>query len=208
MSNPYNVQPPHVPTPGYPGQSPYPGQVPYSPSGGPYPPQPAGYLPPEAWPAAQQDPRNPPVLASPGQRLGGHLLDFLFVLGSCVALGVVFLVIGRLTGRPNDAPESGVLLVCHMVLMIGIIVLYDPVQTVLWGRTLGKRCAGTRAVPLGRPNERLGFGQALGRWLLHLVMTFVPFLGLLNALWLLWDRPYYQCLHDKVVETAVIRQQG
>ncbi len=179
------------------------GEAPYA----AYPPPTTGYLPPEAWPAAQQDPRNPPVLASFGQRLGGHVLDFLLVFLSAVLVGIVFLVIGRVTGRPGSAPESGVLLACHVVVMCAVIVLYDPVQTVLWGRTLGKHCAGTRAVPLARPTERLGFGRALGRWLLQLTMTFVPFLGLLNALWLLWDRPHYQCLHDKIVQTAVIRQQ-
>ncbi|MDF3292745.1 RDD family protein [Streptomyces silvisoli] len=206
MSSPYNAEPPRYPTPPYPGQAPYP-PMGGTPSGA-YPPPPMGYLPPEAWPAVQQDPRNPPVLANPGQRLGGHALDFLFVFLGAVLVGIVFLLIGRATGRPGSAPESGALLVCHLVVMLAFVVLYDPVQTVLWGRTLGKRCAGTRAVPLTSPTERLGFGQALGRWLLHLVMTFIPFVGLLNALWLLWDRPFYQCLHDKAVQTAVIRQRG
>ncbi|MCQ4045982.1 RDD family protein [Streptantibioticus rubrisoli] len=206
MSSPYNAEPHQYPTTRYPGQTPVPpvGATPY----GAYPPPTTGYLPPEAWPAVQRDPRNPPVLANPGQRLGGHALDFLFVFLGCVVIGIVFLVIGRVTGRPGNEPEGGALLVCHIVAMLAWVVLYDPVQTVLWGRTLGKRCAGTRAVPLARPTERLGFGQALGRWLLDLTMTLVPFLGLLNALWLLWDRPYYQCLHDKVVQTAVIRHRG
>jgi RDD family len=29
--------------------------------------------------------------------------------------------------------------------------------------------------------------------------------GLLDSLWLLWDKPHRQCLHDKVADTVVIK---
>ena len=31
--------------------------------------------------------------------------------------------------------------------------------------------------------------------------------GLLNSLWLLWDKPNRQCLHDKVAGTVVVKTE-
>jgi hypothetical protein len=47
---------------------------------------------------------------------------------------------------------------------------------------------------------------SLGRFLIQLVLRAVPFGGLLDALWPLWDRPLHQCLHDKVASTVVVRR--
>jgi hypothetical protein len=33
----------------------------------------------------------------------------------------------------------------------------------------------------------------------------VPFFNLLDGLWMLWDKPYLQALHDKAADTAVIK---
>ena len=39
----------------------------------------------------------------------------------------------------------------------------------------------------------------------HIVGAVVPFLSWLDGLWQLWDKPYQQCLHDKVAQTVVVK---
>ena len=54
--------------------------------------------------------------------------------------------------------------------------------------------------------ERLG-AKAIDLVAVSLAQLCSPFLvvGVLDALWLLWDRPRRQCLHDKAAKTFVVR---
>ncbi|ROP31588.1 RDD family protein [Couchioplanes caeruleus] len=73
------------------------------------------------------------------------------------------------------------------------------------GRTLGKKLMKVQVVPL-EPGATLTRGMAARRYLVECVGgSFVPFLGLLDGLWQLWDKPYQQTLHDKVAKTIVIK---
>jgi hypothetical protein len=38
-----------------------------------------------------------------------------------------------------------------------------------------------------------------------LAPQFIPFLGLIDGLWQLWDKPLQQCLHDKAAQTVVVK---
>ncbi len=202
-------QPPFFGQPyGPPPDAPY-GPPPQQPYGAqPYPP-PGGLLPPEAWPYVKDTPGAPPVLAGPGQRLGGYVLDAVFILLSMLVLYVLFAAVaGMVIGAGGGDPADRGFLTSLLAALAAVLLLYDPIQTAMWGRTLGKRCVGTRVVLLDEPSRLPGFPRALARWLVRIPMAVVPFLGLLNSLWLLWDRPNHQCLHDKVAGTVVIRNAG
>ncbi|MEV6600558.1 RDD family protein [Actinoplanes sp. NPDC051346] len=73
------------------------------------------------------------------------------------------------------------------------------------GQTLGKKLMKARVVPL-EPGATLTRGMAAKRYLVECVAgSLVPFLGLLDGFWQLWDKPYQQTLHDKAAKTIVIK---
>ena len=88
-----------------------------------------------------------------------------------------------------------------------ITFLYDSVQHGLWGQTLGKRALGTRVVS-ARDRSKISGGTAAGRAAMYTLVPLVPLVGsvygLLDSLWLLWDRRR-QCLHDKAAHTIVVK---
>lgn len=56
--------------------------------------------------------------------------------------------------------------------------------------------------------ERLSFPRAVGRELVWLAgILFGPF-GLVNQLFCTWDRPYQQCLHDKLSNSVTVRAEA
>ena len=76
------------------------------------------------------------------------------------------------------------------------------------GQTVGKKVMKLRVVPID-PSATLTRGMAGRRYLVQFVAgSFVPFLSYLDGLWQLWDKPYQQCLHDKVAETVVVKVPG
>ncbi|MBO0871597.1 MAG: RDD family protein [Micromonosporaceae bacterium] len=174
---------------------------------------PYGYRPPV--PVA---PSGAP-LAEFGDRLVAYLLDSLIV-------GVVLLipyVIGAVTffrrffeqmdlaDQTGTAPSvSGIFvpyliflgytLALQLVAQFGYQVLYQS-RT---GQTVGKRVMKIRVECLD--GEPLSVATALRRWLMQgPAAMVVPFLTWLDGLWQLWDKPYRQCLHDKVAKTVVVR---
>jgi uncharacterized RDD family membrane protein YckC len=73
------------------------------------------------------------------------------------------------------------------------------------GQTVGMMAVGIRAVPDGTDQGAVGYGTALLRWLLQLVLWIVVVVPwILDMLWPLWDRKN-QTLHDKAVGTVVLR---
>ncbi|WP_020668227.1 RDD family protein [Amycolatopsis nigrescens] len=214
---PYGQQ---YPPPGYEQQSyaQY-GQQPYGqPYGQPaFPPQgPAwgqgpgpGYLPPEA-PLGQayNDGVNVVrVLASPGRRLGARLLDSLFlILGMAVLMGIGVGITFAVNGTQNDLEAAGIIvLVVFGVLTFIAMVLYEPICIWKWGGTPAKLILGIRVVRTSDGQQWPTFGMSLWRYVFQFLMNLVSCVGLLDILWLLWDRPLYQCLHDKVANTVVVR---
>ncbi|MER6025307.1 RDD family protein [Streptomyces sp. NPDC001851] len=124
------------------------------------------------------------------------------------ALDLLFCAVGYFTlGLPlmwwMDAGGGPGVRALLIIWLFGWLTLYFPLPLYLFGSTLGKRLCGVRIVrrASGRP---IGFWQALGREWFWLVSLVVPVLGLLNALWCSWDRPYQQCLHDKVTGTMAV----
>ena len=84
-------------------------------------------------------------------------------------------------------------------------MVYEVPQLAMYGRTLGKRAVGIRVRSLAQ-DRNPSWGEAAGR---TGVMAGGQLIGsglftLLDNLWPLWDRPWQQALHDKVVKTVVV----
>ncbi|CAM3917619.1 RDD family protein [Kibdelosporangium persicum] len=194
----------------------YPTAPPYQQSGYQHPAyqyysQPGGptFLPPEAGPqSARFHPAQPVrVLANPGRRLVARLLDTL-ILGVVVG-GLAVALAGITNGFGTRTPsDAGVVVGIVLAVVIALAaLLYDPVFIATKGGTPGKLIMGIRVVKVSTAHYP-GFGAALGRYLMTFVFGIVPLGSLLNVLWCCWDRPLYQCLHDKVVSTVVVHKEG
>jgi uncharacterized RDD family membrane protein YckC len=175
---------------GGPPQAPQYGQ----PAGGP-PTAPQYSQPPAgAWGSAY-DPSAPEWW----RRLLARIVDGIIV-------GIVGTVIGLALGGSYSATNYGDQLKLTIPTYV-LYFLYDWFQHARWGQTIGKRLLNTKVVRIdGGPITQ---GEAAVRSAVYTLIPIVPCLGaifgLLNALWLLWDKPYRQCLHDKAAHTRVSR---
>ncbi|MBU7598723.1 RDD family protein [Streptomyces sp. P38-E01] len=200
-NDPYGKQPqyPHGAGQGDPGG---PGGTPY----GSAPPPPGGYgghqfgANPygDAYGAADPLAGMPP-LASRGKRLGARIIDALLV-------GIpVFLITGIFVGFTVDTDGGGAF--GQSVVYALVYLLYEGFMLTTRGQTIGKKAMGIRvamldngALPAGPP----GWLRAA----VYSLPSLVPCLGtlfwLVNVLFCTWDKPYQQCLHDKVGKTVVV----
>ncbi|HXF36498.1 MAG TPA: RDD family protein, partial [Actinomycetota bacterium] len=134
-------------------------------------------------------------LASPGRRLGAHVLDVAVPLVAFLVISGVW-VLGA--GATEEQGSVG------GVLGLGLFVAYAVWALRLFARgmTPGKRLLGIRVVREdGRP---AGFGTMLLReWVGKAISGFLLGLG---YLWILLDRDN-QGWHDKLVRTYVVRSR-
>ena len=126
-------------------------------------------------------------------------------MGVFVGIGAVILV-G--VGEPTNGAEAsgGVLALFWLFFLVGVLAhagYYTYFHGSSRGQTPGKMLLGirVRAADFG---GRLGYVPALGRYLVGAVLWWVPFGGLLDGLWPLWDAKN-QALHDKVAGSVVVR---
>lgn len=177
------------PTPAPPDQPPTTGPTPVPLPHGPVPWRPLAVLPEAAAPR--------------GRRVLAKLVDLL-VIAVLVAAGTVpMMLLDRVAHPPVWATVVAVGL--YVVVLLAALLLYDPLCEVRGG-TVGKRLLGLRVVSLetGRP---LRPATAVARHLLGGSLSFATLVPV-TYLWFLWDRPYRQCLHDKLMRTVVVRRAG
>ncbi|MEY9942261.1 RDD family protein [Streptacidiphilus sp. MAP5-3] len=135
-------------------------------------------------------------LASFGARLGAAAVDMVVIV-------VLYLASLRLPGMTNS--------VLVLLVLTGIRLLYGALQLQFGGgRTLGMRAFRIRVVPIGTERAgRLTAGQAWLRTAVYVLPAAVlgvgAYLSMLDCLWMLWDRPNQQTLHDKAARTVVVR---
>ncbi|GGX27891.1 RDD family protein [Streptomyces chryseus] len=150
------------------------------------------------------------------KRLAARLIDTV-VLGGAVAAIAVPLVsaalahiddkieAAKLSGETVtvwllDGTTAGYLgIVLGAYLLIGVV--YEVLPTVKWGRTLGKKLCRMHVRDI-EAHEPPTFGPALRRWLVYGVLGVLA-IGIVNAAWCLFDRPWRQCWHDKAARTFV-----
>lgn len=189
-------------------------------------PQRPGTLPP-APPWAAYRPYPPPApapdypLASWGTRLMARLIDWVLLAVVIVPIYIVVLwpaISDFMSHLPADASQPvdpQVVLdfqqrVVGQALLLGLLaalvqMAYEVPQLVASGRTLGKRVLGIRVRPLAE-DRNPSWGEALGRTAVLVGGNLLAsgLFTLLDCLWPLWDRPWQQALHDKVVKTVVV----
>lgn len=197
---------------------------------------PAYFSPPprqRAYGAPYDDPPIAPAgqpttlpLAAPGWRLLARVIDTVLVtlIGAPLTLPLLsrylhhVLDIANAAAATHTTPDvydgtTGRLLTSIALISLAVSFLYEVPQLARWGQTVGKRLCRVRVVhKAGRPAPGLGLATAALRWLVSGAAPAVPGIGpiiaVLDDLWLLWDRPWRQCLHDKAAATVVVRLPG
>jgi uncharacterized RDD family membrane protein YckC len=149
-------------------------------------------------------------LAGAGHRLGARVIDALVVV--VVMLVVAGLVVGGGVALLSSLSDDGSPLP-PVVAVIGIIVIvlaaqyvYEVEVPLRWnGQTPGKRALKIAIAPL-EPRAPLRRGQLAYRFVILMAFNLLAncYIGLIDPLWCLWDKPYKQCLHDKPPKTVVV----
>jgi uncharacterized RDD family membrane protein YckC len=159
----------------------------------------------------------PPMdYATWSSRVFGYLIDSVFVLVAMCALYVVAtLVFGSAMSMGSLVGSSGLqglggLGCCCMLSLFPVaslaVGLYNKVYLVSQrGFSVGQGVMNLKVVD--EQNHLLSQGAALLRLVAHAGLSFIPFLGLIDLLWPLWD-DRRQTLHDKAVGCFVINNPG
>jgi uncharacterized RDD family membrane protein YckC len=173
-------------------------------------PSPAGYT---AQPSGPLDPRNAQVArfrmdyATWGNRVVAYLIDFLLVAGGMLVLYLVaatFLAGLSSFGSPGQGLASGscCLLVGLFPLATFGVGLYNKVYLVSKrGYSIGQGVMKLKVVDA--QGNLLSTGTLVLRLVVQAALGTIPFVGLLDLLWPLWDVDR-QTLHDKAVGSFVI----
>ncbi|MFI7449471.1 RDD family protein [Nonomuraea sp. NPDC049714] len=152
-------------------------------------------------PERPSEPSDQPSLASHGLRLSAFLIDCallaVFTMTLTSLAPVIFVDMTERDARSMVVP-----------ILLLLPFLYSPIMTARWGGTLGKLVCRIRVVRVGIPDKyhggNISYWRALTRHLSHAVMTASCIFLVLDHMWSFWDRPNCQCLHDKIVKSAVI----
>lgn len=146
--------------------------------------------------------------AERGTRLGAALLDVapLFLVGIVAAIAIPALLVARRGASDAGGSVAGIAFAIIFALgILGIVVL-----NLVWihqsGQTIGKRILKIKVVRTD--GQRISLGRYLGlRWLpmtlLGMIPILGPLLGLTDALMIFRDS--YQCLHDQIADTIVVK---
>ncbi|MFC6407826.1 RDD family protein [Planobispora longispora] len=167
-------------------------------------------------------PGAPAPLAEWWQRLVARIIDGLIVVA--IPLTLLTNVLNSILGPGYDVTtgelELGNLFLAGFLayLITGLIVFaYEFFMLKQNGQTLGKMAMGIKVVPVGSSSLSGGLPtdyavKRVGVYSGPLVLGGIPILSLvagvfnlLNVLWLLWDKPLQQALHDKVASTVVVK---
>ncbi|MFE6229253.1 RDD family protein [Streptomyces sp. NPDC057854] len=166
--------------------------------------------------AAREQASAPP--ARLGRRLLARLVDTLLLGAMAAGAGYPFVsaALDHIQEKIEAAKQSGVTVQVWLVdgttsvqfgIALGLLfvlgLLYEALPTAKWGRTLGKKLCGIQVRDI-EAHEPPAFGRSLRRWFLYTFLG-VLVIGVLNALWCVFDRPWRQCWHDKAAGTFVAR---
>lgn len=147
-------------------------------------------------------------LAGVGSRLAARVIDIVVCWGTVFLLGWVTYLTSSEGGESTDGSyvEASLAGAVAGQIFFGVmiaVVLYEPVSTAKWGRTLGKQIMNIRVV---RFYQKIppGTGQSFGRWGIQLA-ALITIIGLpLVYLSILWD-VVRQGWHDRGAGTVVVK---
>jgi uncharacterized RDD family membrane protein YckC len=165
------------------------------------------------------------VLANAGTRLVARLVDVLAVLVLAVVANAWIArefwaqVVpwwhqaeqAQATGGPQpDTNQLSYLVLAMCAVLAAVWFAYEVPSTANSGQTLGKKLLGIKVVRV-ESTDRLGMGRSLRRWSRMGIPTlFWSCLGLgfllqfIDSVFILFDRPLRQALHDKGAATVVV----
>ncbi len=129
------------------------------------------------------------VVASPGKRLAGYVLDI--VVWAFIAIIIIFMIAGSVESDSFGTAIFGILLLLAAVVYYFILLSR--------GQSYGKWILGMKAFHIsGKPAGFLGMlvRETVGKFVSGLILS-------LGYLWLLWD-PDRQTWHDKIVSTVIM----
>ncbi|MER6824565.1 RDD family protein [Streptosporangium sp. NPDC000563] len=167
-------------------------------------------------------PGAPAPLAEWWQRLLARLVDgiILAIPGVIISLVLTAMLVTAPTFDGTSITEgSGTFLAGLLIALVSasIYMAYEFLMLSRGGQTVGKMVMGIKVVPVGSalPPGGLGSDMAVKRAGVFFgpqFLSWIPFVGflfnifsLVNVLWLLWDKPLQQALHDKVAGTVVVK---
>lgn len=155
-------------------------------------------------------------LAGWGIRVFAYILD-----GFVSILGLLPLLIVGLMGRSQSASViiggdgvsfsgdgglqfglSGATGILLFVIGIAWAMLHKPYFEGRSGQSLGKKATNIKLIR--EDGTEAGMGLAFGRFAVAWAINLIPFGGIVDDLWPLWD-DRKQTLHDKAVKTLVIK---
>ncbi|MBX6357692.1 MAG: RDD family protein, partial [Micromonosporaceae bacterium] len=193
---------------------------------------PPGSVPPPGWqypypvPMPAPRPYGMPLAAS-GARLVARLIDIFVVLILNVLVNGWFIyeyvqevapayrewsrrvMQGDGSAVPEVTERAANLQIVIVLLAAALWFAYEVPAVANTGQTLGKRLLGIRVIRLDNP-QRLGFGRSFRRWNTMGLPTLLWCCGigfvlqLIDALFVPFDRPLHQALHDKSALTVVV----
>jgi uncharacterized RDD family membrane protein YckC len=168
------------------------------------------------------------ALAASGARLLARLIDIFVVLVLNVIVNGWFVyeyvrevspVFRELWDRSLEGNRSTAglafseraanLQIVIVLLAAALWFAYEVPAVANTGQTIGKRLLGIRVIRLDNP-QRLGFGRSFRRWNTMGLPTLLWCCGIgfvlqfVDALFVAFDRPLHQALHDKSALTVVV----
>ncbi|MGW1834888.1 RDD family protein [Streptomyces sp. NPDC002067] len=170
------------------------------------------WKPPTADPFATEQ-AHPAAL---GRRLAARLIDLALVavLTVLVALPLWGGAVDHIDAKIAAAKESGREVTVYLLdggtapLVLAVLAavvigggLIELLPTFKWGRSLGKKVCGVRVVDI-ESHDTPELTALIKRWLVFGVLGFL-IVGVLDAAWCLFDKPWRQCWHDKAARTFV-----
>jgi uncharacterized RDD family membrane protein YckC len=147
------------------------------------------------------------LLASAGARFLARLIDAGVLLAAYVAVLALLFGAAAVARAAGGTLPPAVIAVGVALAVLGLPYLYEvEFARRRGGRTLGKQALHLAIAPLaaGCPLSRGGLAKRWATTLVFNILTTV-YVGYLDVLWLLWDKPYRQCLHDKAAGTVVVQ---
>jgi uncharacterized RDD family membrane protein YckC len=145
--------------------------------------------------AAEAPPEEHRPYASWGRRAVAYLLDTLIVVAMLVAIGATAFAVGAV-----DETVGLVVFLIALVALIGVPIFYYTYFVGKSGQTWARRLLDIRVQHV-RTGEPIGYGPALGRYLIQVAFGIFYLPLLVDYLWPLWDRRN-QTLHDKVASSV------
>ncbi len=138
-----------------------------------------------------------PPLADLWRRVLARVIDYLLVGIPVYGLLLVY----------SRTHVHGLGRIWQLLFSVLVYIGYDGYMLTTRGQTFGKQWMKIRvgmlhdgSLPVGRAGWLRAAVYALP-WLFPYPWSY---LWLINVLWVLWDKPYRQALHDKAAKTAVV----